>query len=238
MPLLFVNIWQTQHQKLGYWRRGCMLALLCLMPIQSALATPPDCMQDAHSKIAQKFCAGALKQSNIDQAMLGYMYLNRGDDIQPSDSKGYLWLKLSATQAINSDLSKYYKLHKNILIEAIYDTAMLYYKGVGIPQNKTQALYWLKEAAKRNHLPAYKQLAKMYLLGEGTALYLEESIRWTQKAAEAGDAESQFKMGLYYETGQGVKLSSMKALQWYQKSCKQSNQVACNAFSSLIRAIK
>lgn len=196
-----------------------------------------SCQQDAKTTFAKSFCHAALNKSNINQSMLGYLYLEKPEEIKTSDEKGFYWIRAASRNCINHGFGQISEMQKQILIQNIYDTGELYRQGKGTQQNDKNALFWYQKAANQGYLPAYKKLVKFHIEGRGTPVSAKQSFRWLNKAAEKKDADSQFRLGIYYETGQGVKANKLQAMKWYQKACQNNKKAACTAYQNLVNSI-
>lgn len=64
--------------------------------------------------------------------------------------------------------------------------ALVYYKGLGVPQNYIKAAYWYKKAAQQGNISAEYTLGLMYANGQGVDKNNKAAIYWWQKAAAQG----------------------------------------------------
>ncbi len=105
---------------------------------------------------------------------------------------------------------------------ALSNQAAMYYKGKGVKQDYSKALYLYKKAAEQGHMASAITVAYMYENGLGTALNYQSAMRWYQKAAEKGYASAQKAIGDLYLLGKGVSRNDSAAAQWYQKAASQN----------------
>lgn len=63
---------------------------------------------------------------------------------------------------------------------------VLYYKGIGIPSDYTQAAYWIRLAAEQGNPNAETHLASLYEFGQGVSLDYAAAYLWYARAAAAG----------------------------------------------------
>jgi hypothetical protein len=72
--------------------------------------------------------------------------------------------------------------------DAQFNLALLYYHGVGTPQDTRYAIYWFTKAAKQGHVQAQYKLGKLYHYGYGEEVRQEskQAVYWLTKAAELG----------------------------------------------------
>ena len=62
--------------------------------------------------------------------------------------------------------------------------ALMYDLGVGVPEDKKEALKWYRKAAEQGHAKAQFNLGVMYGKGEGVPKDYKEVAKWIRKAAE------------------------------------------------------
>ncbi len=88
---------------------------------------------------------------------------------------------------------------------------MMYYHGVGVPENYTEAAKWYRKATEQRDASAQSQLGRMYYHGEGVPENYTEAEKWYRKTAEQGDAAGQSLMSVLYLTGRSVLYDDVKA---------------------------
>ena len=59
----------------------------------------------------------------------------------------------------------------------------MYYHGLGVDQDYTEALKWNKKAAEQGHALAQNNLGNLYELGLGVDIDFTEAVKWYRKAA-------------------------------------------------------
>lgn len=183
---------------------------------------------------------------NEKENLMGWVYLNGAEKVQPNFDKAYYWFEKSAKSNNN---------------EALNSLGMIFYAGIGREKDfKKAEEYFLKanslgnKDAKLNlaelyrssdfgQLPDYEKAVKWYLLGskdnpsrayEGLSkLYLEQenyskAFDFTKKSAELGSPEAQYNLGVFFEKGIYVKKDAKQAEYWYEKSAKQGHLNAIN----------
>ena len=97
---------------------------------------------------------------------------------------------------------------------AQYNLAVLYDKGVGVPQDYAEAAKWYLAAAGNGHLDAQANLGFAYEQGRGVALNYAEAAKWYRAAAERGDVAAQANLGTLYANGWGVARNDVLAHMW------------------------
>ena len=78
---------------------------------------------------------------------------------------------------------------------AQYNLGIRYVTGVGVPQDRAEAIRWYRLAAEQGHVLAQSALGVSYFIGNGVLKDHAEAARWYRQAAEQGDAEAQMRSG-------------------------------------------
>lgn len=106
--------------------------------------------------------------------------------------------------------------------EAQYNLARIYLSSDD--NNKIiEGHYWLKEAAKDNHLQSQYMLGLTYLLGKNIEQNFEQAHFWFKKAAESGHIKSQHQLGLMFLDGDVLEQDIEQAKHWLAKAAEQGN---------------
>ena len=90
--------------------------------------------------------------------------------------------------------------------------------GIGVEQDKEEALRYLKIVAERGHLQAQYVLGSTYAKGTDVTRDFAEAIRWFRMAAKQGNAQSQFILGVMNSKGFGTSKDKVKAYQWFARA--------------------
>jgi TPR repeat protein len=111
---------------------------------------------------------------------------------------------------------------------AQFNLALLYYHGVGTPQDSKQAVYWYTKAAEQGHVQAQYELGKLYLFSgdDEVPQDYKQSVYWHTKAAEQGHILAQNNLGHNYQYGDGAPQDYKQAFFWYTKAAEQGNFLA------------
>jgi TPR repeat protein len=101
----------------------------------------------------------------------------------------------------------------------------IYFEGLGIPVDKTEALRLMKIAAKT--LPrAQYFIGQMYWEGRGVAIDPVEAVKWFRLSADAGFADGQEALAWAYETGFGVAVDTELSNFWRKKAVAGNSGLA------------
>lgn len=127
------------------------------------------------------------------------------------------------TQKLSPDISidLLIKLADSGQAAAQFNLALAYYKGLGVPQNFTEAAKWFTKAASQGYAKAQGMLGIMHEKGEGVTRDYKEAAKWYKKNAESGDSWAQFFLGTMYYEGQGVPQDYTEAIYWQTKAAEQ-----------------
>jgi TPR repeat protein len=99
--------------------------------------------------------------------------------------------------------------------------AILYHKGVGVPQDYAQAVKWYERAAIQGNAQAISLLALLYYLGDEIPQDYGKAREWYEQGAALGYADAQYGLGVMYAEGKGVPQDYGKAREWYEKAAAQ-----------------
>lgn len=114
----------------------------------------------------------------IAQLNMGHMYFNPG---LHHDYKQALTWYLKA-----SDYSEHKTEFPNTVLAAELKISEMYHKGLGVPQDLSEAAAWVRKSADRGNAQSQYELALLYLKGEGVPYDIGESKAWLHKAAAQG----------------------------------------------------
>ena len=103
---------------------------------------------------------------------------------------------------------------------AAYAYAECLRRGVGVPANEEEALFWYKASARKMHPAAARCLS--LLLADSTKFGSDkkQSLFWLRTAAERGDADAAYALAEAYEHGETVACSHKHALFWLTRAAK------------------
>ena len=106
----------------------------------------------------------------------------------------------------------------------------VYYFGIDVPQNYSEALMWYRKAAEQGDASAQSDVGDMYYLGLGVQVDYNEAIKWFRKAVEQDDPRGQFRLAVFYLYGHGVTKDINKAAEWNAKAANQGYEPAKEMF--------
>jgi eukaryotic-like serine/threonine-protein kinase len=97
----------------------------------------------------------------------------------------------------------------------------MYEKGLGVPQNDEESVYWYKKSAEQGNMDAQYNLAFAYEQGRGIARSNFEAFRWYRAAAEQGLPVAQNVLGIMYAQGRGTTQNNGLAVGWFRRAAEQ-----------------
>ena len=107
-------------------------------------------------------------------------------------------------------------------VNAQNDLGEMYFHGLGVEKNDSDAMTWYRKAAEQGSAHAQNKLGEMY--HEGWSF--SDATKWYRKAAAQGYARAQYNLGWMYFHGYGVDQSDLDAVKWYRKAAEQGYAVA------------
>ncbi|MGB5883761.1 MAG: transglycosylase SLT domain-containing protein [Desulfobulbales bacterium] len=112
--------------------------------------------------------------------------------------------------------------------DAQFNLALLYYTGLGIPQDRRYAIYWYTKAAEQGHVQAQYYLGKLYNFGYGEEVRqdFKLAVYWLTKASEQGLVQAQYLLGHMYEYDDEPPQDYKQAFFWYTKAAEQNHYFA------------
>ena len=96
-------------------------------------------------------------------------------------------------------------------------------RGVGVAENREEALFWYKAAARRLYPAAAYRLASSLSEGKGFAGSEKQVFFWLRIAAEFGEADAAYELSRLYEEGAGAPTSHRHALFWLMRAAKSGH---------------
>lgn len=105
-------------------------------------------------------------------------------------------------------------------INAQYEVALMFAKGLGVKKNTNKAIKWYKEAAKQGHPEASFNLGIIYYKGKGVLQDKTKALKWFKKSAAQGHDKSQINLGHFYANEKG---DFVNAYLWTLMAIKQQD---------------
>ncbi len=99
-------------------------------------------------------------------------------------------------------------------VEAQFQMANYYAEGIGVVEDASEAMRWMREAATGDHTEA------QYRMGAFYSYSIEEAIQWFTKAGQNGHLEAQRRLGAHY-AGSGK--NKAEAFKWFLLAAQQDD---------------
>src|SRR5262249_30397381 len=113
-----------------------------------------------------------------------------------------------------------------------------YNEGMGVKQDKGEAIKLFRVAASKEYPEAQYLLGLAYVHGTGVSRDFVEASKWFSRAAEWGEPRAQFNIGVSYATGQGVGQGPVQARCWFTLAAAQGQSHASDAVRQLERSMR
>lgn len=119
-------------------------------------------------------------------------------------------------------------------VNAMGQTAYMYYTGKGTEENHSMAFAWWKKAAIAGDIKSQRMIAIVYRKGDGTEKNLAEAFYWAKKVAEDKQAQNDdfFNLGLFFYTGNGCTKNFNEAIRWFKKAADSGYTKAYTALGA------
>ena len=116
--------------------------------------------------------------------------------------------------------------------DAQFSLGLMYYDGLGVPQDYKKALQWFARAADQGNVSAQYNLGLMYYHGDGIPQDYKKAVQWFTRAAEQGHDMAQYNLGFMYEY---VAQDYVQAYKWFNLSAAQGNEEARENRKSVLK---
>jgi TPR repeat protein len=101
---------------------------------------------------------------------------------------------------------------------AMFNLALLYRVGFGVPQSDQEASYWYLKSALLGHVGSQSNIGYLYHYGIGIEKNIVEAIKWYTLAAVEEYPDALYNLGSMYEKGEGVGQDLFEAVWLYNKA--------------------
>lgn len=182
---------------------------------------------EAQYRIGDIYFSGMSVAQDYNEAAKWYMNAARQGN-SPAISALNLMYSEGVSAQNNGEHHSAYRLWRPLAdlgyARAQCSLGLLYYRGLGVPQNYTEAVKWYRRSAHQGDAAAQYNLGIMYAQGRGVAQDHEEAAKWNRKAANQGDPDAQAKLGIAYSRGNGVPKDEVQAYMWLNLAAAGNHQ--------------
>lgn len=98
----------------------------------------------------------------------------------------------------------------------------LYWQGIGMPKNDSEAFHWFNKSAKQGDKWAMYNIGYLFYYGQGVATDYSQAAYWWGKASDQGFAPAQNSLASLYELGKGVPKSQSKKIELLRKAANKN----------------
>ena len=144
------------------------------------------------------------------QFILGGMYEN-GIGVRQDKGEAIRWYQKAAEQGHIEALKNLNELAGRGDAEVQFILGGMYENGIGVRQDKDEAVKWYQKAVEQGHVDAQYKLGDMYRSGRGVRQDKGEAVKWYGKAAEKGHDEALKALSRLAKEGHD---EALKALSW------------------------
>ena len=113
-----------------------------------------------------------------------------------------------------------------VIGEAMNEIALMYTRGLGIPQDNAIAHDWYVKAYEHGNGNAACNLGRAYL--QGVPQDYDAALQWFRRAADLSIPEAVNDVGLMYANGYGVPRDSQEALRSFMRASEMGSAAAAN----------
>jgi enhanced entry protein EnhC len=199
---------------------------------------------------AQLWYTAAAEQGNpLAQYLLGQFY-QLGELGDPDYHLAKQWYQKAANtlpeafvalgfleETVDDNYPKALKAYEQAALKGnalgMYNLALMYLYGKGVPVEFAKAKGLFMEAANKNLHDAMNQLGGIYFMGLGQQRDESKALAWYKKAAELGNANALYELGLLSETGVTTELNFSEALKYYQAAADKHHEKAMLALARM-----
>ncbi|MFI4963361.1 MAG: tetratricopeptide repeat protein, partial [Legionellales bacterium] len=199
---------------------------------------------------AQGWYRASAEQGNtLAQYLLGQWY-QVGETGQPDYASAKEWYQKAATQLSQANVAlgfiyetvdenyaqalKVYNQAAEIgYPQGVYNMALMYLYGKGVPVDYPKAKVLLTDASNKGVSEALTQLGSMSFYGLGQPRNDQDALSWYKKAADLGNTNALYELGVLSETGVAAKLNLQEALKYYQAASDKGNVKAMLALARM-----
>lgn len=100
--------------------------------------------------------------------------------------------------------------------KSMFNVAVMYENGMGVPRNPSLALIWYQSSAEKNNKIAQYNLGWMYYHGDSVEKDYFRALRYYEQSANQGYVKAQFNLANLYFSGLGTKKDFVQAYKWFK----------------------
>jgi TPR repeat protein len=109
----------------------------------------------------------------------------------------------------------------------------VYWDGLGVPQDLSEATKWFRQAAMLGNSSAMNHLALAYAKGRGVSTDRAEAQKWFRRAAELGDGAAMYNLADAYALSSESPEDQAEAANWMRKAAELGLAPAMSRLGSM-----
>ena len=159
-----------------------------------------------------------------------YKYITAAANLNSVDAQRELAIALEEDKELEHAASWFKRAAEQGDLLAIHNYGRMLLNGIGVKQDKQQAIiYWLK-AAEAGHAQTQCDLGNLYYKGKDITPNKEQAAHWFKKSAEQNFQHAQWNLAICYMNGEGVNRDFDQAIYWFAEA---SDNGYANTFKQL-----
>ncbi len=204
---------------------------------------------------AEKWYVASAQQGNpVAQFLLG-QWFQVGENAEPNYNLAREWYQKAAPQLAQASIALGFidetvfdnypgalKFYEKAALKGegkgIYNLALMYLYGKGMPVDFKKAKMLFNEASSKGIHEAINQLAELSYYGLGEVKNEQAALSLYKKAARLDNPHALYQLGVFAETGHVLKQNHENALQYYQKSAAMGDNKAMLALARIHHSVK
>ncbi len=120
-------------------------------------------------------------------------------------------------------------------VEAQKHLYAIYYKGIGVQVDYSEAYKWLKMASDANDDVALCAMGRLYFIGHGVDQDYNEAFKYFLKSAQLNNEFAQLSIILFYIDGLGVEKNNIEAIKWLLIAKNNGSEKADQRINELLK---
>lgn len=117
-------------------------------------------------------------------------------------------------------------LAKDDCVDAMWLLGMMYYRGIGVPEDAVMAFQWFENASGLGDPDSMNLVGLMYESGIGISRNLDQAMAWYEKAVENGSVDAMYNLCILNLKLKNNTASYMwyKLAEYYQYDCSEDEK--------------
>lgn len=154
--------------------------------------------------------------------------------------KSFYLLTLAAALTIQTHIAKAIPIAELESIAASgnataqFQLGRAYYRGDGVPADKTKAQEWISKSAEQGNPDAITSMGFFYSQGIVVEKDEAKAVEWFRKGAESGSVQSQLNLGIMLRQAKSIPLDNTESLLWLEKAATSGDPDAVRTYGQFL----